>query len=105
MPSAKIKKVIAETFRTASRERRYRRSAANRGAILGVLALEDRVVPTLLGQSLFPADYPTNNSIANAPVSANSSSWISQMAATRSHVVVNWGAYTPGSGGALYSMP
>src|SRR5262249_29471080 len=50
-------------------------------------------------------DYPTNNSIANAPVSANSASWISAMAATRSHLIVNWGAYTPGSSGALYSMP
>ena len=27
------------------------------------------------------------------------------MAAASSHLVVDWGAYTPGSGGALYSMP
>ena len=32
--------------------------------------LEDRVVPTLLGQQLFPADYPWNQNIASAPVAA-----------------------------------
>jgi hypothetical protein len=67
--------------------------------------LERRIAPALLGQQLFPADYPTNSSIAGAPVSANSATWISAMAASRSHLIVDWGAYTPGSGGALYSMP
>ncbi len=35
--------------------------------------LEDRTVPTLLGNSLFPADNPWNQVIRNAPVAANSS--------------------------------
>ena len=34
--------------------------------------LEDRVVPTLLGQQLFPLDNPWNQNISNAPVAANS---------------------------------
>jgi hypothetical protein len=72
---------------------------------LTVDELERRIVPALLGEQLFPADYPTNNSIANAPVSASSTTWISAMAASRSHLIVDWGAYTPSSAGALYSMP
>ncbi len=39
---------------------------------LQVEALEERLVPTLLGQSVFPADNPWNQNIANAPVAANS---------------------------------
>jgi len=97
--------VLAQTMKSIRRNRKLRRSSGRTGAMPRVLALEERVVPSLLGQQLFPADYPTNTSIANAPVSANSASWISAMAATRSHLIVNWGAYTPGSGGALYSMP
>jgi hypothetical protein len=82
-----------------------RHTARKKAGPLYLEELEGRTVPTLLGQQLFPADYPTNNSIANAPVSANSASWITAMAASRSHLHVDWGAYTPGSGGALYSMP
>jgi Immunoglobulin I-set domain len=80
-------------------------SARTKAAPLHLEELERRIVPTLLGQQLFPADYPTNNAIANAPVSANSATWINAMAASRGNLIVNWGAYTPGSGGALYSMP
>jgi hypothetical protein len=43
---------------------------------LAVEALEDRTVPTLLGQQLFPADNPWNQPIANAPVAANSAAVI-----------------------------
>jgi hypothetical protein len=35
--------------------------------------MEPRLVPTLLGQDIFPADNPINQNIANAPVLANSS--------------------------------
>src|SRR5262245_47778477 len=38
--------------------------------------LEDRFVPTLLGQNLFPADNPWNQKITNAPVAANSAAMI-----------------------------
>ena len=44
----------------------------NRKAALAVEALEDRTVPTLLGNSLFPADNPWNQRITNAPVASNS---------------------------------
>jgi hypothetical protein len=37
-----------------------------------VQELEDRTVPSLLGQQVFPADNPWNQKIANAPVAANS---------------------------------
>src|SRR5262245_20634823 len=37
-----------------------------------VEALEDRTVPTLLGQQLFPTDNPWNQSVTTAPVAANS---------------------------------
>lgn len=39
---------------------------------LGLEALEDRSVPTLLGQQLFPADHAWNQRIVDAPVAANS---------------------------------
>jgi hypothetical protein len=37
-----------------------------------VEALEDRTVPTLLGNQLFPSDNPWNQKITNAPTAANS---------------------------------
>jgi hypothetical protein len=49
------------------------RPFANRAHLLLEL-LEDRVVPTLLGNALFPADNPWNQNIANAPVAPNSAS-------------------------------
>jgi hypothetical protein len=39
---------------------------------LAVEVLEDRTVPTLLGNSLFPADNPWNQKITNAPAASNS---------------------------------
>jgi hypothetical protein len=44
-----------------------------RGIVLRLEALEDRTVPTLLGNQIFPADNPWNQQITNAPVAANSS--------------------------------
>src|SRR5262245_17456062 len=35
-------------------------------------SLEDRTVPTLLGNQLFPSDNPWNQLVTNAPVAANS---------------------------------
>jgi autotransporter passenger strand-loop-strand repeat protein len=92
------------------RKRAFQRQPMRR-ANMRLEELEERIAPAFLGQQMFPADYPTNNSIANAPVSANSAAWISAMAATRNHLVVNWGAYTPGARdpngnpSPLYSMP
>src|SRR5438477_4380683 len=44
--------------------------------------LEGRIVPTLLGHQLFPADYPWNQNIANAPVSANSATIMNSILTT-----------------------
>jgi hypothetical protein len=41
--------------------------------------LEHRIVPTLLGKQLFPADYPWNQNISNAPVAANSAAIIAHI--------------------------
>jgi hypothetical protein len=46
---------------------------------LTIEELEDRTVPTLLGQQLFPADNPWNQKITNAPVAANSASIINSI--------------------------
>ena len=45
----------------------------------GIESLEDRVVPTLLGQQIFPADYPWNQNISNAPVAGNSAAIINHI--------------------------
>src|ERR1700687_1986164 len=53
--------------------RRYRQ------ALLALEQLEERTVPTLLGQHLFPADNPWNQQITNAPVAANSAAILSNI--------------------------
>jgi len=53
--------------------------ALGRKIALAVEALEDRTVPTLLGNSLFPADNPWNQPITNAPVAANSTAIINNI--------------------------
>src|SRR5262249_27110776 len=89
MAASSVVKRFAQVIRSLCNDRKLgRRSARMTRMPLRVEELERRVVPTLLGQSLFPADYPTNNSILNAPVSANSSTWISAMAASRNHLIV-----------------
>ncbi len=47
--------------------------------ILKIEDLEDRAVPTLLGQQLFPADNPWNQQITNAPAAANSDAIINNI--------------------------
>jgi hypothetical protein len=49
-----------------------RTSAALRRVTLQLEELEDRTVPALLGQQLFPADNPWNQKITDAPVATNS---------------------------------
>jgi hypothetical protein len=67
--------------------------------------LEGRVVPTLLGQQLFPADYPWNQNIANAPVAANSAAVITQIGSAI-HIHPDWGDDRPSNGNApLYGIP
>jgi hypothetical protein len=77
-----------------------------RGSVPGLEALEHRLVPTLLGQSLFPADYPWNQNISNAPVAANSAAIISHIGATI-HVHPDWGEDNAKLNGnaPLYGIP
>lgn len=49
---------------------------------LVVELLEDRAVPTLLGQQLFPADNPWNQQITNAPVAADSATIMNAIVGT-----------------------
>lgn len=51
---------------------------------LQVELLEDRTVPTMLGQQLFPTDHPWNQPITTAPVAANS-------AAILNNIISNYG--------------
>jgi hypothetical protein len=57
---------------------RGRMPARFRGAT-ALEALEDRSVPSLMGQSLFPADNPWNQKITNAPVAASSAAVINNI--------------------------
>jgi hypothetical protein len=67
--------------------------------------LEDRVVPTLLGQQLFPSDYPWNQNISNAPVAANSAAIISHIGSSI-RVHPDWGQDSPTNGtNPLYGIP
>jgi adhesin/invasin len=67
--------------------------------------LELRIVPSLLGQQLFPANYPMNQNIANAPVAANSAAIINHIgAAINIHPDVGYDS--PAYGDAtLYGIP
>ncbi|HEX5272818.1 MAG TPA: hypothetical protein VFW33_20110, partial [Gemmataceae bacterium] len=58
---------------------RTRTRTRSRPAALNLEALEDRTVPTLLGNSLFPADNPWNQKITGAPVASNSAAIINNI--------------------------
>jgi autotransporter passenger strand-loop-strand repeat protein len=76
-----------------------------RTAKIHLEALEDRLVPTLLGQQLFPADNPWNQDISNAPVAANSAQIIAHIGAS-TRLTPNWYADNPANGASpLYGMP
>jgi hypothetical protein len=67
--------------------------------------LETRIVPTLLGQQLFPADYPWNQNIANAPVASNSAAIISHIGSSIK-IHPDWGDDSPtNAGDPLYGIP
>jgi len=60
---------------------------------------------TLLGQPLFPADYPMNQSIASAPVMGNSAAIIAHIG-TSTHIHPDWGADSTSNGNSpLYGIP
>jgi hypothetical protein len=84
---------------------RYRRGNPSRLTSLQIDFLEERVVPTLLGQQLFPADYPWNQNIANAPVAANSAAIISHIGSSVK-IHPDWGQDSSSNGSSpLYGIP
>lgn len=59
----------------------------------------------LLGQQLYPSDYPWNQNISNAPVAANSAAIIAHIGNTI-HIHPDWGADNPTNGASpLYGIP
>src|SRR5450432_3604353 len=86
-----------------SRDERGRRTL--RPATLRIEELEDRIVPTMLGQQLFPADYPWNQNIASAPVAANSATIIAHIGSSVK-IHPDWGNDSPSNGNSpLYGIP
>jgi IPT/TIG domain len=74
-------------------------------AVLAVEELEDRTVPTMLGQQLFPADYPWNQNIANAPVASNSAAVIAHIGGSIG-LHPDWGEDSASNGSdPLYGIP
>jgi hypothetical protein len=70
-----------------------------------VAELEDRVVPSLFGQQLFPSDNPWNQNISNAPLASNSAQIIAHIGSSI-HIHPDWGADNPANGTApLYGIP
>src|SRR6516164_749850 len=55
------------------------RTARRHGARPRLDQLEPRVVPTILGNQLFPSDNPWNEQITNAPVAANSATLVNSI--------------------------
>jgi hypothetical protein len=83
----------------------WRLNGRVRRATLDVEAMEDRLVPTLLGQQLFPTDYPWYQNISNAPVATNSQAVITHIGSSiRIHP--DWGEDDPANGTSpLYGIP
>ncbi len=86
-----------------------RRRAAKRRVVLRAVPtleeLEERVVPSLLGQQLFPSDYPWNQNISSAPVAANSAAIISHIGASIG-IHPDWGEDSSANGNSpLYGIP
>jgi hypothetical protein len=76
-----------------------------RGSKLGAEELEIRLVPTMLGQQLFPADYPWNQNISNAPVAANSAAVIANIGSSIG-IHPDWGNDSASNGSSpLYGIP
>src|SRR3954468_7113105 len=94
---------LAGTVTSRANRRKGRRPV--RRADVAVEELEGRVVQTLLGQQLFPADYPWNQNVSTAPVGANSAAVISHIGSTiRIHP--DWGEDSAANGSApLYGIP
>ena len=66
----------------SSRSRQSKCPSLVKQARLQLEPLEERLVPTLLGHSVFPADNPWNQKITSAPVAANSNAILSAIIGT-----------------------
>ncbi len=91
--------------RTKGRRCSARRRQPVRRTTLLLQELEVRVVPTLLGQQIFPTDYPWNQNISNAPVAANSAAVIAHIGSSIK-IHPDWGDYSASNGSSpLYGIP
>src|SRR5580698_5949338 len=93
-----------KSFNAHFAERRRRKCLAMLAA--GAAAMPAcSVLASLLGQQLYPADYPWNQNILNAPVATNSAAIIAHIGGTiRIHP--DWGADSPANGNSpLYGIP
>jgi hypothetical protein len=98
------RRVFAPTRKGRSQRPAPQRKPLRRQSIL-LEELEERVVPSLLGQQLFPADYPWNQNISNAPVAANSAAVISHIGPSIG-IHPDWGNDSPSNGNSpLYGIP
>ena len=95
----------ARTFARALKHKPGRACVSASCPQLDVVELEDRVVPTLLGQQLFPSDNPWNQNISNAPVASNSAAIIAHIGSSiKLHP--DWGADSSANGSdPLYGIP
>lgn len=70
-----------------------------------VLATACPSLASLLGQQLFPSNYPWNQNIANAPIATNSAAIIAHIG-NSIHIHPDWGADSPTNGTSpLYGIP
>src|SRR5262249_39737268 len=63
---------------------RHQTATTLRRTVLRAEEFEPRIVPTLLGNQLFPLNNPWNQKLSNAPVAANSSTLINSIGLTKS---------------------
>jgi hypothetical protein len=67
--------------------------------------LENRLMLTMLGQQLFPSDYPWNQNIANAPLASNSAAVIAHIGSSVG-IHPDWGEDSASNGSSpLYGIP
>src|SRR5579871_2857396 len=92
---------LQQQFRKANPSGTGHRAKPGPSSWLGLELLESRVVPTLLGNPLFPADNPWNQKITDAPVAANSDTLVGSIGLT-SHFHPDFGTTYAG---ALNGIP
>jgi hypothetical protein len=95
----------AENFTRKLRRGQGARRQHLRKSMLRFEELEERVLPSLLGQQLFPSDNPWNQNIASAPVATNSAAIISHIG-PGINIHPDWGDDSASNGNSpLYGIP